>query len=150
MGWNEMVDGARKIFSEKTTFEKMVEKSKADFARNNVIARGAQATAKIAEWQRNGWLEPLYKDGRVYINPFTPINDEVFIGKLSMDAVFMKGDMLYRINSSQFDQKISLDAIYTCIRRLRRKLDVEGKPSLITTKHGLGYGFALDETADQI
>lgn len=60
--------------------------------------------------------------------------------------VFSSDALMHRCWDSETE--ISLDAIYTCIRRLRRKLDVEGKPSLITTKHGLGYGFALDETAD--
>jgi DNA-binding response OmpR family regulator len=42
------------------------------------------------------------------------------------------------------DAEVSLDAIYTCIRRLRKKLDVEGKPSLINTVHGIGYGLDVD------
>lgn len=33
------------------------------------------------------------------------------------------------------------EAITTCIKRLRQKLDVEGQPSIITTLHGLGYRF---------
>lgn len=37
------------------------------------------------------------------------------------------------------DAEISLDAIYTCIRRIRKKLDVEGQPSLLSTVHGVGY-----------
>jgi DNA-binding response OmpR family regulator len=35
--------------------------------------------------------------------------------------------------------EVSLDAIYTCIRRIRKKLDVAGEPSIITTIHGIGY-----------
>ncbi len=61
--------------------------------------------------------------------------------------VFSSDALMQRCWNSE--NEISLDAIYTCIRRLRRKLDVEGRPSLITTKHGVGYGFALDE-ADSI
>ncbi len=34
----------------------------------------------------------------------------------------------------------SLDAIYTCIRRLRKKLDKPGADSIIRTVHGVGYG----------
>jgi DNA-binding response OmpR family regulator len=45
--------------------------------------------------------------------------------------------------------EISLDAIYTCIRRLRRKLDVDGQPSLITTVHGVGYSFDSDVVSDK-
>lgn len=40
--------------------------------------------------------------------------------------------------------EVSLDAIYTCIRRIRKKIDVKGEPSIITTLHGIGY--RLDST----
>jgi hypothetical protein len=111
------LDNARKIFSSKTKFEEMVEAGQANFQKNNVIARGGPAASLIAQWQRNGWLEPIYKDGRVYINPFTPINQEIFIGKVGQDAIFMKGDMLYREHYTRFDQKISLDAIAIGVSR---------------------------------
>lgn len=39
----------------------------------------------------------------------------------------------------QSDADISDDAIYAAIKRLRRKLDTEGQPSVITNVHGLGY-----------
>ncbi len=59
--------------------------------------------------------------------------------------VFSSDALMHRCWDSETE--ISLNAIYTCIRRLRRKLDVEGKPSLITTTHGIGYGFTSDEAA---
>jgi DNA-binding response OmpR family regulator len=37
------------------------------------------------------------------------------------------------------DSESTTEAITTTIKRLRKKLDVEGKPSIITTVHGLGY-----------
>jgi OmpR-family two-component system manganese-sensing response regulator len=37
------------------------------------------------------------------------------------------------------DSDSTTEAITTTIKRLRKKLDVEGKPSIITTVHGLGY-----------
>ncbi len=37
------------------------------------------------------------------------------------------------------DTEISPDAIYTCIRRIRKKIDVEGTASIIRTVHSLGY-----------
>jgi DNA-binding response OmpR family regulator len=37
----------------------------------------------------------------------------------------------------------SIDAIYTCIRRLRQKLDTKKEPSIIRTVHGVGYGLEL-------
>jgi DNA-binding response OmpR family regulator len=38
------------------------------------------------------------------------------------------------------EQDVSTDALYTCIRRLRKKIDSEGE-SMISTVHGLGYRF---------
>ncbi len=39
------------------------------------------------------------------------------------------------------NSEVSLDAIYTCIRRLRKKLDTpESQDSIIRTVHGVGYG----------
>lgn len=37
------------------------------------------------------------------------------------------------------DAEVSSDSIYTCIRRIRKKLDREGMPSIIRTVHGVGY-----------
>lgn len=37
------------------------------------------------------------------------------------------------------DSEISPDAIYTCIRRLRKKLDVDGETSVVRTVHSVGY-----------
>jgi DNA-binding response OmpR family regulator len=34
---------------------------------------------------------------------------------------------------------VSSDSIYTCIRRVRKKIDREGMPSIIRTVHGVGY-----------
>ncbi len=36
------------------------------------------------------------------------------------------------------------DALTTCIRRLRQKIDIEGKTSLIRNSHGIGYGIFGD------
>ncbi len=37
------------------------------------------------------------------------------------------------------DSDATVDAVTTCIKRLRRKIDVDGKPSLINTIRGAGY-----------
>jgi DNA-binding response OmpR family regulator len=37
------------------------------------------------------------------------------------------------------DAEPSYDSIYTCIRKIRRKLDDKGKPSIIRTLYGVGY-----------
>lgn len=41
------------------------------------------------------------------------------------------------------------EAITTCVKRLRKKLDIEGQPSIITTMHGLGYRFDNKEEAEK-
>lgn len=54
--------------------------------------------------------------------------------------VFSPERMLQRIWDSETD--VSLDALYTCISRMRRKLTAVGDPSIIRTVHGVGYGLA--------
>lgn len=51
--------------------------------------------------------------------------------------VFSADTLLNRVWSSSSDSTI--DALTTCIKRLRKKIDMEGKPSIIRTVHGVGY-----------
>jgi DNA-binding response OmpR family regulator len=53
------------------------------------------------------------------------------------NQVFSTDALLQRVWETDAD--VSLDAIYTCIRRLRQKLQIDGEPSLIRTVHGIGY-----------
>ena len=53
------------------------------------------------------------------------------------DQVFSTNTLIQRCRASDADT--SIDAMYTCIRRLRRKLDSKGEPSIITTVHASGY-----------
>lgn len=53
------------------------------------------------------------------------------------NQVFSTEALLQRVWETDAD--VSLDAIYTCIRRLRQKLQINGEPSLIRTVHGVGY-----------
>jgi DNA-binding response OmpR family regulator len=53
------------------------------------------------------------------------------------NQVFSTEALLQRVWETDAD--VSLDAIYTCIRRLRQKLQIDGEPSLIRTVHGVGY-----------
>lgn len=39
------------------------------------------------------------------------------------------------------DSEVSVDAVYACIKRLRKKLDTTGEPTLIKNVFGLGYCF---------
>lgn len=53
------------------------------------------------------------------------------------DQVFTTEAIIHRCWNADAD--VSFDAIYSCIKRLRKKVDVKGEPSLITTVHGSGY-----------
>ncbi|CAN5188850.1 response regulator transcription factor [soil metagenome] len=55
--------------------------------------------------------------------------------------VFSVEDLLNRVWSSESDS--STDAVRQCITRLRRKLDIDGQPSIIVTVTGLGYKVEL-------
>jgi len=56
--------------------------------------------------------------------------------------VFSADELLNRVWTSESDA--SSDALTTCIKRLRKKLDEAGKASLITTVHGVGYKLDID------
>lgn len=51
--------------------------------------------------------------------------------------VFDHNALLNRVWSSE--SEASNEAIMTCVKRIRKKLDVEGQPSIISTVHGVGY-----------
>lgn len=51
--------------------------------------------------------------------------------------VFDHDTLLNKVWSSE--SSATSEAIMTCVKRLRKKLDIEGSPSVITTVHGLGY-----------
>jgi DNA-binding response OmpR family regulator len=53
------------------------------------------------------------------------------------DKVFSPKALLNRVWSNESDA--TTEAVTTCIKRLRHKLDVEGKSSIIRTIHGVGY-----------
>lgn len=53
------------------------------------------------------------------------------------DQVFTAEDLLDHVWSSSSDA--TTQAVTTCIKRLRQKLDRKNHPSYITTVHGLGY-----------
>jgi len=56
--------------------------------------------------------------------------------------VFSAEALLDRVWSSESES--TEEAVSTCVRRLRKKVDDEGKPSLIQTVHGVGYRLAAD------
>ncbi len=53
------------------------------------------------------------------------------------DQIFSVDDLLDKVWHSESES--SEDAVRQCVTRVRRKLDVDGKPSKITTVKGLGY-----------
>lgn len=56
--------------------------------------------------------------------------------------VFSMESLLSRVWEA--DAEPSYDSIYTCIKRIRRKLDDKGKPSIIRTLYGVGYRLNCD------
>jgi OmpR-family two-component system manganese-sensing response regulator len=57
--------------------------------------------------------------------------------------LFTAEALLDRVWKSDSDS--TTEAITTTIKRLRQKIDMDGKPSVITTLHGLGYRFEEKE-----
>lgn len=53
------------------------------------------------------------------------------------NRVFAPEALLNRVWAA--DSDATVDAVTTCIKRLRKKIDVDGKPSLINTIRGAGY-----------
>ncbi len=53
------------------------------------------------------------------------------------NQVFSAEALLSRVWTSE--NETSVDAVSTCIKRLRKKVDIEGQLSVIKTVHGVGY-----------
>lgn len=51
--------------------------------------------------------------------------------------VFAPEALLNRVWATE--SEATVDALTTCIKRLRKKIDVDGQPSIIRTVHGVGY-----------
>jgi len=47
------------------------------------------------------------------------------------------------------NSEASPEAVRTCIKTLRRKIDVDGEPSLIKTVHGVGYKLEVSEAVEK-
>jgi len=62
------------------------------------------------------------------------------------ERIFSTEHLLRRVWDA--DAAVSADSIYTCIRRLRKKLDLENEPSLIATVHSVGYKLNLAVQGD--
>lgn len=56
--------------------------------------------------------------------------------------VFSPENIIQRVWGS--DSDVSLDAIYSCVKRLRKKLSQHGKDAYIKNVHGVGYQFIPD------
>jgi DNA-binding response OmpR family regulator len=53
--------------------------------------------------------------------------NQVFSPEMLLDRVWESGPA------------VSIDAIYTCIRKIRKKIDIDAEDSIITTVHSVGY-----------
>jgi len=58
-------------------------------------------------------------------------------------TVFAPEALLNRVWSNE--SEATIDALTTCIKRLRKKLDTEDKESIIRNVHGVGYGLRTEE-----
>jgi two-component system OmpR family response regulator len=61
---------------------------------------------------------------------------------------FTASKLLSEVWPDQSDPGI--DALTTCLKRLRRKLDPEGQESVIKNSPGLGYALIIEPTRDNI
>lgn len=57
---------------------------------------------------------------------------------------FSTETLLDRVWSNQSDA--TAESVKSCVRRLRKKIDIEGAPSLIENAYGIGYRFVAQET----
>lgn len=57
-------------------------------------------------------------------------------------TIFPPEALLNRVWSNESDATV--EALTTCIKRLRKKLDTEGQESIIRNVHGVGYGLRTD------
>ncbi len=62
------------------------------------------------------------------------------------NRVFSGDELLNKVWPN--DSISTADALTTCIKRLRKKIDVEGQSSIIRTVHGVGYKLSLPSSAD--
>lgn len=79
------------------------------------------------------------KDEQVHLTPIEFSLLEFFMK--NPRQLFSADILLHRVWGDS--EEGSIDAIYTCIRRLRQKLDSGKKNSIIRTVHGVGYGLEL-------
>jgi DNA-binding response OmpR family regulator len=61
----------------------------------------------------------------------------------SPNRVFPQAAVLNRVWPN--DSDATVDALTTCMGRLRKKIDVAGQPSIIRTVHGVGYRLVTDD-----
>jgi len=63
--------------------------------------------------------------------------------------LFVADELLLRVWSSE--SEATSEALTTCIKRLRQKLDLPGQPSVVRNVHGVGYGlFLVPDTAKKM
>lgn len=58
--------------------------------------------------------------------------------------VFQQEALLNRVWATE--SEATIDALTTCVRRLRQKIDDQGKPSTIRTVHGVGYSLDTEKS----
>lgn len=85
-------------------------------------------------------LDPTLKRVKVHGNPISLQPLECAVLEYMMRhprEVSSPEQLARRVWDSECD--VSLDAIYTCVKKLRKKLSAESQSSIIKTIHGVGY-----------
>ncbi len=113
-------------------------------ARLRALIRRPQTTPSVKLSIRNIELDPatgkVFQTGaEIHLQPIEYSVLEFFLR--NPGKIFSTDELLNRIWDS--DTSVSTECIYSCLRRIRRKLDTEDQPTLIRNVHGRGY--ILDE-----
>jgi DNA-binding response OmpR family regulator len=92
---------------------------------------------------------PCIQIGKIVLDPqthrVTKCGQDVSLEPVEFDLLeflFRHPDEAFtptKLLSKIWNGESGIDAIYTAIKRLRQKLEIEGEPSLITTARGAGY-----------
>lgn len=104
-----------------------------------LLRRPAQACGNVLKF-RDIVLEPssmkVTKEGKEIIFQRHEVALLEFLMRHPRE-IFSTEALLSRVWDSDAD--VSIDALYQCIKRIRKKLDSSESPSVIRTVHGIGY-----------
>ncbi len=111
-------------------------------SRLRALVRRPQASYLVKPTARDIELDPatgkVFRGGtEIHLQPLEFSLLQFFM--CNQGKIFSTEQIMNRVWES--DASVSAEAIYSCIRRIRKKLDVDGQSSLIRNVHGRGYVF---------